>query len=164
MYWRYEVFGALVGANASQSAPPPSPPVNVTVTWPPGTTVVVFTISTGATVTENVSGFEVPPPGDGENTETCALPTAARSAAEIAACNCVALTKVVGRFAPFHRTTDDETNPVPFTLSVSELVPASTELGVNELRTGTAFGPGATVTAGLVAARVYPLFKNKRNS
>jgi hypothetical protein len=40
----------------------------------------------------NVSAFDVPPPGDGEKTVTCALPAAATSLAGIEAISCVGLT------------------------------------------------------------------------
>ena len=63
---------------------------------------------------------DTPPPGVGLNTETAAradgrhigLPKWPHAVAE-------ALTYVVERFAPFHRTTDDCTKLVPFTVSVN---------------------------------------------
>src|ERR1043166_9075869 len=45
-------------------------------------------------LTVNVDPAEVPPPGAGLNTVTCAVPALVMSAAEIAADNCVPLTKV----------------------------------------------------------------------
>ena len=45
----------------------------------------------------NVSAVDVPPPGAGENTVTCAVPLTATSAAAIVARSCVPLTYVVGR-------------------------------------------------------------------
>ena len=53
-----------------------------------------------------VRAADVPPPGAGENTVTCALPAVAMSAAGMAALNCVALTTVVVRSVPFQRTLD----------------------------------------------------------
>ena len=44
-------------------------------------------------------------------------PSVVKSAAAIVVCNCVLLTKVVGRAPPFHRIVDERTNPVPVTCS-----------------------------------------------
>src|SRR5579871_1780654 len=66
---------------------------------------------------------EVPPPGVGLNTVTCAVPAVAMSVAEIAACNCVPLTYVVARPAPFQFTTEPAIKPVPFTVNVNAAVP-----------------------------------------
>src|SRR5204862_7148989 len=76
-------------------------------------------VRTGGGVTTNASAVDVPPPGDGVNTEICAVPRLARSVAGIATCSCVALTNVVGRVLPFHRTTEVLTNRAPFTVSVN---------------------------------------------
>ena len=76
------------------------------------------------------------------------------SAAAIDACNCVALTNVVGREDPFHRTTDEETKPVPFTVSVNAALPAYADAGDREVTTGGGFTDASTITTGLVAARV----------
>lgn len=54
----------------------------------------------------NVEADDVPPPGVGFKTVTCAVPALAMSAAVIAACNCVELTKVVGRAVWFHCTVE----------------------------------------------------------
>ena len=54
----------------------------------------------------NVEAVDVPPPGVGFTTVTCAVPALARSAAVIAACNCVELTKVVARALWFHCTVE----------------------------------------------------------
>src|SRR5712691_2003383 len=107
------LFGALVAARASQSVDPPKPFVSVTVAWAPAATLVALTVSEGEPPTVNGTAAEVPPPGAGEKTVTCAVPLTARSVAGIAACSCVLLTNVVGRSAPFHRTTDAATNPLP---------------------------------------------------
>ena len=60
--------------------------------------------NTGAGFAEiaNVALAEAPPPGAGFTTVIAAVAAAATSAAVIAAVNCVALTKVVTRLAPFH--------------------------------------------------------------
>jgi hypothetical protein len=82
---------------------------------------------------------EVPPPGAGLNTATCAVPATAISAAVMAACNCVAFTNVVIRLVPFQLTTDPKTKPVPFTVRVNAVVPAVALVGASELIVGTGF-------------------------
>src|SRR5882762_1402711 len=79
---------------------------------------------------------DVPPPGAGLNTVTCATIANNMSRAETAACNCVALTNVVVRFVPFHRTTEPLTNPVPFTVNVKAAPPNVTLPGKSELIVG----------------------------
>jgi hypothetical protein len=76
----------------------------------------------------------------------------------------VLLTIVVGRSAPFHRTIDEGANPLPFTVNVNSPPPVKVLDGDNDATVGTGFGPCVTVTVGLVAARVNPLFGNSRNS
>lgn len=73
--------------------------------------------------------FEVPPPGVPLKTVTCAVPALAISAAVICAVNCVALTNVVVRALPFHRTTEPFTKPVPLTVNVNAASPACAEVG-----------------------------------
>src|SRR5213596_2653722 len=85
----------------------------------------------------NVSAPEVPPPGVGENTVTDAVPAVAASLAGIAARNCVPLTNVVVRAAPFQRTTDPLTKFVPFTVRVKAAAPAVALPGVSEPIVGT---------------------------
>jgi hypothetical protein len=148
------VSGAVAGANASQSVVPPRPPVSVTITVPPGATVVELTDRIGAATIENARGVEVPPPGVGENTVTWAEPIDTTSAAGIAAVSWPALTYVVGRSAPFQRTTDDEAKLLPFTVSVNADCPTTPAPGESDDTCGTGFDAGVTVIAGLVAARV----------
>jgi len=69
--------------------------------------------ASGAAVTVNVTLLDVPPPGVGVKTVTGTERAEARSAAVMAAVSCVALTTVVVRSAPFQRTTEDVTNPLP---------------------------------------------------
>src|SRR5439155_15416257 len=64
----------------------------------------------------NVWAFEMPPPGVGLNTVTCAVPAVTMSAAAIAAVNCAAEAKAVVRLAPFHLTTAPLTKFEPFTV------------------------------------------------
>ena len=72
----------------------------------------------------------------------------------MAACSCVALTNVVLRDAPFQRTTDEATKPVPVTVSVKAEAPAGTLAGDSEVTVGGGLTPASTVTTGLVAASV----------
>src|ERR1043165_1536893 len=58
-----------------------------------------------------------------------APPALARSAVVIAAASCVLLTKVVGRAAPFHCTTEVEVKLAPLTVRVIADVPATALLG-----------------------------------
>jgi hypothetical protein len=92
-----------------------------------------------AAVIANVTEFEIPPPGDGLKTVTAALPGPAMSPAGIAAVTCPALTKVVGRSAPFQRTTDVEMKLLPFTVSVKAAPPAIADVGLMLVMLGTGF-------------------------
>lgn len=97
----------------------------------------------------NVNELEVPPPGRGLNTVTFDVPVAAISMAEIAATSFVLLTKVVGRSDPFHRTTELETKPAPFTISANAGPPAVALFGDSEVIPGNgliAFPVKETVT------------------
>ena len=87
----------------------------------------------------NAMLFELPPPGAGDVTVTCAVPATVTSDACNVACNCVALTNVVGRALPFHNTVDDEVNPEPFTVSVVTAVPMVADAGDSVVTAGTAF-------------------------
>ena len=151
---RLLVFAALVEASASQSRLPPKPLASVTVTVAPVTAVVMFGVNVGGELTVNVSGAEVPPPGAGVKTVTCAVPRAAMSSDPIDACNCVALTKVVGRLAPFQRTMEDDMNLLPVTASVNAVPPTAACEGESALAIGAGFSDGSTVRTGLVATRV----------
>src|SRR5215467_3091846 len=86
------------------------------------------------------------------------------SPAEMAACSCVALTNVVVRLAPFHRTTDDEMNWLPVTVNVKAAPPVPALDGVRDDAMGVGLSAWSTVMVGLVASRMKPLFWNKRNS
>ena len=67
------------------------------------------------------------------------------SAAVIAAVNCVALTNVVVRELPFHRTTELLTKLLPVTVSVNAPEPALAVFGEIDVSTGTGFGAAVTV-------------------
>src|SRR5207237_739516 len=80
--------------------------------------------------------LEVPPPGAGVNVVTCAVPATARSAAGMAAVSCVADTNVVARSAPFQRTTELATKPLPLAVSVKPGPPAGAEAGLSPVVVG----------------------------
>src|SRR3990172_2694501 len=90
------------------------------------------------------SAFEIPPPGAGLKTVTCAVPVVATSLAGMDAWSCVALTKVVVRSAPFQRTTEDEMKLLPVTVRVKAGPPAVALLGERELRMGVGSAGVAT--------------------
>src|SRR5258705_402255 len=87
----------------------------------------------------NVTFPELPPPGAGVNTDTCAVPAVVTSAAGIDACSCVPLTNVVARLPPFQRTTDESTKPLPFTVTVNAEAPAVTLDGDSDSTLGAGF-------------------------
>lgn len=79
---------------------------------------------------------DVPPPGAAVVTVIAIEPAVAISVAGIVALSCVALTKTVGRFAPFHCTCDAATNPLPFTVRVKAAEPVATAAGAMVEMTG----------------------------
>src|SRR5204863_581635 len=83
------------------------------------------------------SALEMPPPGPGLVTATCAVPGFTMSAAVTAACTCVPLTNVVVRFDPFNLTCELDTNPVPCTVSVNAPSPWFLLPGTSEVRVAT---------------------------
>jgi hypothetical protein len=67
----------------------------------------------------------------------------------MAAVNCVELTNVVTRDSPFHSTTELDTKPLPFTVSVNAGPPVTAEIGLSEEIAGPAAianGTGELVT------------------
>jgi hypothetical protein len=70
------------------------------------------------------------------NTATEAVPTARTSVAGISAVNWVELTKVVGKFAPFHRATEVLMKAAPVNVNVKAEEPEVVEFGVIVTRTG----------------------------
>src|SRR5207302_1826184 len=118
--------------------PPLTNPVPFTVrvkAAPPAVTLVgASDVTVGAGVFAGLIGkgklADVPPPGVGFNTVTCAVPAALISTAVMAACNCVALTYVVVRPAKFQFTIElPLTKPVPFTVRVKAAPPAVALVG-----------------------------------
>jgi branched-subunit amino acid transport protein AzlD len=79
--------------------------------------------------TSNDTAADVPPPGPGLTTVTAAKAAAARSLAPMAAVNCVALTNVVARFAPFHFSCEAATKPLPVTVNANAPPPAAAVAG-----------------------------------
>jgi len=74
----------------------------------------------------------------GLKTVICAVPAVATSEAEMLAVSWELLMKAVGRVLPFHSTTDEDTNPVPSTVSVKSALPGAILAGCNGwLRNGT---------------------------
>jgi hypothetical protein len=120
-------------------------PVTVSVNAEPPATAVLgdSEVSVGlgfGAVIVNVCGLDVPPPGEGVNTVTEAVPAVAMSAAPICAVSCVLLPNVVARWLPFHCTMDELMKFVPVSVSVKAAPPASTLLGEIELSVGLGFG------------------------
>src|SRR5207245_1251786 len=102
-------------------------------------------VGTGFVIVK-VCALDVPPPGAGLNTVTCAVPAVPRSGAAIVAVSWVAGTNVVARFAPFHRTVEPEMKFVPVTISVRPDAPAVTEAGLKPVVVGIGFAEIATFT------------------
>jgi hypothetical protein len=86
-------------------------------------------VGTGLLIVK-VRELDVPPPGAGLNTVTEAVPATAMSAAVIIAVNRVEETKVVVRFAPFHRTIEPATKLLPLTVRTKSVPPAIVDVGL----------------------------------
>jgi hypothetical protein len=120
-------------------------PVPFSAIWRawPGAPVVGATLASESVeelgLTVNVSVLEVPPPGEGVKTVTCAAAAARTSPDGMAARSWVELTKVVVRLAPFQRTTEEATKLVPVTVSVKPGLPAMTLLGDRVVSVGVGF-------------------------
>jgi hypothetical protein len=80
-----------------------------------------------------------------------ATPTAAISAAVMAACKELLETNVVARAEPFHSTVEDDTKLVPVTANVKAVPPIIAEPGVNNVIEGT-----GVVIVNVRAAEVPP--------
>src|SRR5687768_4958401 len=143
VYFTYEPFGAPDVARAIQSPTPPNPWFNVAVTSAPPGTVVALTARVGAGRTMNARGAETPPPGAGLDTVISTVAADAMSTAPIAACSSPVLTTVVGRAAPFQRTTDAAVNVLPVTISVNAGPPATANDGDSPLTTGVGLADGS---------------------
>src|SRR5437867_1127306 len=93
------------------------------------------TAGTGLLI-ENVKAPDVPPSGPDRTTVTCAVPTAARSEAGMAAVSRAVLTNVVVRAAPFHCTVSPRRKLPPFTVSVKAAPPTVALFGVSPVIVG----------------------------
>src|SRR5690242_2912336 len=119
-----------------------------------GTSVVLMNVlfgkmllitGTGETVTSKFIAAEVPPPGVGVTTVTDAGPTAAMSAAGICAVSWVELTNVVGRAAPFQRTSEPCTKFDPVAVNVKIGPPAVAAFGAIAVTMGAANCTGTAI-------------------
>jgi hypothetical protein len=108
------------------------PPVGATLGLRP---VVVGT----PLLMDTVCAFETPPPGDGLLTVTEMVPVVAISAVDIVARNWFEETYVVGRLAPFHRTTEPEMKLFPLTVNVNAGPPPMTTFGETLVVAGSGF-------------------------
>lgn len=99
----------------------------------------------------NVDAAEVPPPGAGLVTVTCAVPLVTRSAAGMTALKTEPLRYVVAKGMPFQFTIEAGANPVPPTFIVTACEPITALFGDNDTITGTAY-----FTAILIALLVPP--------
>src|SRR4030095_10617418 len=93
-----------------------------------------------ALLTGRNTTFDDPPPGLGFATVSEAVLAMAMSEARRLAVNWEPLMKVVARALPFQFTTDPETKPVPFTVTVNPAPPGATASGTKGwLISGTGF-------------------------
>src|SRR5262249_28648164 len=102
----------------------------------PGVRLVIVGAS-GGWVIVNVKAFDGPPPGAGLTTVMLGVPGLATSAALIKAVDLVALTKVVGRSAPFHLTVEVLTKFDPLSVRVNPASVASLVVGLRVVSPGT---------------------------
>ena len=115
-----------------------------------------------------VAGAERPPPLGRVNTVTGALPGGPRRRRSGARSGGVGDTKVVGRSAPFHRTTDRNAKPRPSTVRVAPGAPATRACG-RPVMTGTApigcqSGEKSSVRASPPASRGPPPPEGRRDA
>ena len=104
-----------------------------------GSRLVMVGAGLGALIV-NVAAGEVPPPGAGLNTVTWAVPELAMSVAVIAEVNCVVLTYIVVRAAPFQFTTELLMKPEPLTVRLKAVPPAVALLGERLVIVGAGLG------------------------
>lgn len=86
--------------------------------------------------TVKVNSAELPPPGNGVNTDSFKVPAFAKSATVSVMPNCVTETNVVARSAPFTRTTEFGRNLLPFNVNAVAALPTSVEALSSEVKTG----------------------------
>ena len=124
-----ELLAKLVPVTVSVRVPPPAGALSGLMLDNEG--------AGGDATTANASEPEVPPPAEaGVATLTWAVVGLARSEAAMVAWSWVALTNVVERGTPFHRTTEDEAKFAPVTVRVEPGLPAMALLGKSDVKTG----------------------------
>lgn len=106
------------------------------VETPEGDNDVIWGIGLATGVIVKVSGWVVPPPGEGVVTVTCAVPEFWMSPARICAVNCVELTKIVLRLLPFQETIEAGVRLEPSTVRMNAGWPASMLSGDKDLILG----------------------------
>lgn len=112
--------------------------VNVKAGPPASSLVGAVRVAVGAGLPMvNVSAPEAPPPGEGFDTVTLAVPGVVTSAAVTVAVSFELLTKAVVRPVPFHNTVAPLTKLPPFTVNVNLALPAITVDGDREVALGT---------------------------
>jgi hypothetical protein len=80
---------------------------------------VLLNVTEWLAVTGKKTTLDVPPPGLGLVTVIQAVLAVAMSLAGIVAVTLALLTNVVAFATPFHFTTEDDTNPAPFTVKTN---------------------------------------------
>ena len=94
----------------------------------------------GLAATVTLTEVDTQPPGAGFEMETLAVPAFTPSAAGMAAFKGVESTKVVVRFEPFHRTTEEAMKPEPVTPRVKAEAPAVNVEGESDTSEGKGLG------------------------
>jgi hypothetical protein len=107
---------------------------------PPGVTQVgLIELIVGAALIVNVTAFDVVLPQELELTTVIeAVPAVAMRDAVTVAVSCVEETNAVASGVPFQFTVEPETKFVPVTVNVNCGPPAAAQVGLSELRVGTA--------------------------
>jgi len=94
-------------------------------------------VDTSAAATGTRITFDFPPPGPGLNTDTDPPPTAATNESGTEEVSSLELTKVVESDVLFQTIREVETNPVPFTVSVTAVDPGFMLIGDASSMNGT---------------------------
>ena len=137
----HEVVSAVPFQSTTDDGTKPVP-ATVSACWPdPATTLAGLTaVNTGSGLfTVKFAAAELPPPGAGLKTVIAATTPSARSLAGTVAFREVSVENVVTTAAPFHRTADPLTNPVPVTEMERSPAPAVIVDGVILVIAGTPF-------------------------
>ena len=117
----------------------------------------VVRVGTGlVAITVKLTALEVPPPGVGLKTVMGKVPAEAISAVAMVAVSCVVLTKLVGRSAPFQRTTEPLMKLLPFAVRVKPAPEQARSMARSQLSTGTGLFPPPPVIVKVFAAEIPP--------